>query len=85
MNAELKQIMEQLTNHEKEYGSREFVLNEFVRRKGDYDRAKEEVLNSTKSLHVSQPSDLTMFRFYFQIPAPNSIFSFNSLVSSRFD
>ena len=50
MNSELKEIEEQLTRHENEYGTREFVLNEFVRRKTDYDRAKEEVSNSQRSL-----------------------------------
>ena len=52
LHTELKQIVEQLSNHEKEYGSREHVLTEFLRRKEDYDRAKTEVQNSTKSLQV---------------------------------
>lgn len=52
LNSELRQIKEQVAAQEKEYGSREYVLNEYRRRKVDYERANSEVANSQRSLKV---------------------------------
>jgi len=52
LNSELKQIIEQLKSQEKEFGTREYVLTEFRRRKQAYDAASSEVINSQRSLKV---------------------------------
>jgi len=50
LNCELKQIILQLQSQEKEFGTREYVLTEYRRRKQGYDAASSEVINSQRSL-----------------------------------
>ncbi len=52
LKSELRQIIEQVAAQEKEYGSREYVLGEYRRRKADHERALSEVFNSRRSLQV---------------------------------
>lgn len=52
LNSELRQLKEQIAAQEKEYGSREYVLNEYRRRKVDYERACSEITCSQGSLKV---------------------------------
>lgn len=52
LNSEHRHIMEQVAAQEKEYGSRDYVFNEYQRRKEDFDRANSEVKNSQRSLKV---------------------------------
>ena len=51
--SELNQVIEQLAAQEKEFGTREYVLKEYRRRKQAYDAASCEVVNSQRSLKVS--------------------------------
>ncbi|XP_057377924.1 structural maintenance of chromosomes protein 6-like [Daphnia carinata] len=50
LNSELRQLKEQIVAQEKEYGSPEYVLNEYRRRKADYERALSEITCSQGSL-----------------------------------
>lgn len=48
---QLKQMTDQLANDEREHGSRQHVLNEFLRRQAGYDDALQQVKNSQRSLN----------------------------------
>ena len=52
LNAELRRITEQVAAQEKEYGSREYVLSEYRRRRVEFDQANSEVCNLQRSLKV---------------------------------
>lgn len=52
MHSELKRIKEQVATQEKEFGSKDYVLSEFARRRKDFERAEKEVGNSQRSLKV---------------------------------
>lgn len=52
LNSELRQIKEQISAQEKEYGSRDHVMTEYRRRKKEFERANDEVLGSKSSLMV---------------------------------
>ena len=67
LNSELKQIIEQLKSQEKEFGTREYVLTEYRRRKQAYDAASNEVVNSQRSLKVKMRNILPYERFNYGI------------------
>ena len=52
LHSELKRIKEQVATQEKEFGSKDYVLGEFWRRKIENQRAEKEVGNSQRSFKV---------------------------------
>ena len=52
LDSELRQLTEQISAQEKEFGSRDYVFSEFRRRKTEHERANSEVTASQSSLKV---------------------------------